>query len=110
MKARYLLLLALLAPVALLTAACNPYYGGYGGPGAYEQNVSVAEVHRALEYNEHVDADDIRVDTRGATVYLSGTVASDHQRDEAYRAVRSVRGVRDVVMDRLYVERSGHHG
>lgn len=108
MRARYLLLLALLVPVLGITAGCSPFYGPYDRPG-YGEHVSVAEVHRALERNEHVDAGDIRVDTRGSTVYLSGTVSSDHQREEAYRAARSVRGVREVVMDRLYVE-GEHYG
>lgn len=110
MRAAHVLIIALLAPVVLLAAACNPYYGGYDRGGAYDRQVSVIEVERALDYNEHVDADDIRVDTRGDVVYLSGTVASEHQREEAYRAARSVRGVRDVVMDRLYVEGGRRHG
>lgn len=111
MKAGHVLIIALLAPVVMLAAACSPYYGDRApyGRGAYE--VSAVEVQRALEANEHVDADDIRVETRGDIVYLSGIVASTHQADEAYRAARSVRGVREVVTDRLEIKRRhGRHG
>lgn len=110
MKVRQLLTLLLFVPAVLITAACNPFYGDRYGRGAAGSQVSAVEVERALERNEHVDAGDIRVETRGDIVYLSGIVASNHQADEAYRAARSVRGVRDVVTDRLEIKQRSHHG
>lgn len=112
MKARQVMPLVLCIPMILVAAACSPFYGERDpyGRGAYGNQVSTVEVERALEVNEHVDADDIRVETRGDVVYLSGIVASNHQADEAYRAARSVRGVREVVTDRLEVKHRGRHG
>lgn len=54
-------------------------------------------IERALQRNALLGARTIEVETRGGTIFLSGSVASAQERREAERSAWAAPGVRDVV-------------
>lgn len=111
------------AAAALSLAACAPSYErqpqpvyepaprveqppagrGYEAPQAdYDRNLHDT-VHEALVRAPGLRGADIRVETHGGSVHLSGTVDSERQRQTAHDVAHSVRGVEQVAVDDLRV-------
>ncbi len=70
---------------------------------AADDTAITAKVKAALIAEPGLKSTDINVDTKEATVTLSGTVASDEMRDRAKQIASSTSGVKNVV-DNLVVK------
>ena len=71
---------------------------------AVNEGTLTAKIKAKMALDDTVKALDIDVDTVGATVTLSGTVATDAQRQKALQLARETEGVKQVV-DQLQVRR-----
>jgi osmotically-inducible protein OsmY len=70
---------------------------------AADDTAITAKVKAALIAEPGLKSTDINVDTKEATVTLSGTVASNEMRDKAKQIASSTSGVKNVV-DNLVVK------
>ena len=64
--------------------------------GAIDDSTITAKVKTALIESADTKANDIKVETRGGVVQLSGFVSSQAQKDAATKAAKSVTGVKAV--------------
>jgi osmotically-inducible protein OsmY len=70
-----------------------------GGPSAGSDEWLVAKIKTALLFHRSVSASKTKVDAKGGAVTLTGTVASQAQKDLTTEYVRDVEGVKDVRND-----------
>ena len=64
--------------------------------GAIDDSTITAKVKSALIDSSDTKADDIKVETRGGVVQLSGYVANEAQKSAATKVAQSVAGVKSV--------------
>jgi hyperosmotically inducible protein len=64
--------------------------------GAIDDSTLTAKVKTALIENDETKAHDIKVETRGGVVQLSGFVATQAQKDAATKVAKAVSGVKAV--------------
>ena len=64
--------------------------------GAIDDTTITAKVKTALIDSSETKAGDIKVETRGGVVLLSGYVANQAQKDAATKVAKSVEGVKSV--------------